>query len=120
MRDVSMVVPEADFTLSLHFLKEFERHDQPASHFLHAVDHHQSQGLVLKSYLVPRSYGDPVNRRTMTLNELNEAISKLDPNNSSHHTLKVFLETNSEGRLLNPGYVVLPRSFLMQGRSAKL
>ncbi len=120
MRDVSMVVPEADFTLSRHFLNEIERHDQPASHFLQAVDNHQSQSLALKSYLVPRSYGDHEGKRAMTLNELNGAISKLDPNNASQHTLKVFLETHPAGRLLNPGYVVLPRSFLMQGCSVKL
>lgn len=116
MRDVATVVPDADFTLSRHFLNEFERQDRAASQFIDAVDHHQSQGLALKSYLVPRGYGeqDPASRKAMTLNEFHGAISKLDPNNSSHHAFKDFLETNSEGRLLNPGYVRLPRSSLTQ------
>lgn len=113
MRDVLKVVPEADFSLSLHFLNEIERDDQPASHFLHAVDHHQTRGLALKSYLSPQNYGNSVSRRSMTLNEFNAAISKLDPNNPSHEALKIFLETNPEGRLLNPGYVMLTNSLLM-------
>jgi hypothetical protein len=105
MRDVATVVPNADFTWSRHFLELIERGDRPSSNFLHAVDHHRSEGLDLKSYFITRNSKLIVEGAPTTQDEWDEAITKLDPNNGSYHALKNFLANNSEGKLLSPVYV---------------
>jgi DMATS type aromatic prenyltransferase len=96
MRDVPKVVPDVDFTLSRHFLGLIEQGDRQTSSFLHAIDH-RAQGLDLKSYFITRDES--------TGKEWDEAITKLDPDNAAHHTLKNFLTNNSEGKLMFPMYV---------------
>lgn len=106
MRDVLRVVPDADFTWSRHFLELIEQGDRPSSSFFHAVDHHHSKGLDLKSYLIRRD-----GEELTTQNEWDEAITKLDPNNASHHAVKDFFANNPEGKLSSPVYVKLFQRF---------
>lgn len=102
MRDVPKVVPHVDFTWSRHFLKMIEAGDRRASNFLHAVEFHRSSGLDLKSYFLPRNFKLLVGGESETQDEWNDAISALDPNNTSHHALKEFLANNAEGKQMVP------------------
>ena len=112
MRTVGDVLPGVDFTWINTLLREIEGGDQNASHFLHAVEYSQTKSFGLKSYFLPRDYKILQAGDTKTMDNWNEVISKLNPNNAGRDTLMEFLSGNAEGKLLEPWYDTFPSDSL--------
>lgn len=110
MHQIPKIVPSADFTWCHHFLAHLFDHDiskynketeegvQPIGTLGHGVEY-GPKGLAIKSYVSSRRLGC---RGHATLEQWNEAIKLLNPDNKNLDALARFIDTSPRGKQLTP------------------
>ncbi|KAG8158444.1 hypothetical protein KVR01_011566 [Diaporthe batatas] len=111
MQHLATVVPTANFDWAHHFLAHLFDHDTAKYHkenveggmpprgtLGHGVEYGHS-GISIKTYFSSRRLGSSGHP---TLEQWDEAIRRLDPNNANRDALLGFLKENPEGKLLTP------------------